>query len=79
MRSGRAGFLRQFASIAAPDLRDRLDDPADPRTFERCKLDRAEADPALVALHRDLLELRRSDPVLAAQAADGLDGSVLGP
>ncbi len=77
VRSGRAEFLRQFDSIAAPDVRDRLDDPADPRTFERCKLERAEADPAIVALHRDLLELRRSDPVVGAQGAHGLDGSVL--
>ncbi len=79
VRSGRAEFLRQFDSIAADDLRDRLDDPADPRTFERCKLDRGEADPQMVALHRDLLELRRSDPVLRGQGAHGLDGSVLGP
>ena len=79
VRCGRAEFLRQFDSIAASDLRDRLDDPADPRTFERCKLDRAGSEPELVALHRDLLELRRSDPVLAAQGAHGLDGSVLGP
>jgi maltooligosyltrehalose trehalohydrolase len=79
VRSGRAAFLRQFDSIAAPDLRDALDDPADPRTFERSKLDRAEADPAIRALHRDLLELRRSDPVLRDQGARGLDGSVLGP
>ncbi len=79
VRRGRAEFLRQFDSIAASELRDRLDDPADPRTFEGCKLDRAGSEPELVALHRDLLELRRSDPVLAAQGAHGLDGSVLGP
>ncbi len=79
VRTGRAGFLRQFPSIASPDLRDALPDPADPRTFELCKLDRAQARPELVALHRDLLELRRADPVIRAQGADGIDGSVLGP
>ncbi len=79
VRSGRAAFLRQFDSVAAPDVRDLLDDPADPRTFERCKLDRGERDPATVALHRDLLELRRSDPVIRAQGVHGLDGSVVGP
>jgi len=79
VRCGRAEFLRQFPSIAAPDLRDRLDDPADSRTFERCKLDRSEASGELLALHRDLLELRRTDPVVRAQGADGLDGSVIAP
>ena len=65
--------------MAAPDLRDALDDPGDRRTFERCKLDRAEARTELVALHRDLLELRRSDPVLRTQGEGGVEGSVLGP
>jgi maltooligosyltrehalose trehalohydrolase len=31
------------------------------------------------ALYRDLLRLRREDPVIAAQARGGLDGAVLGP
>jgi len=79
VRCGRAEFLRQFRSIAAPDLRDRLQDPSDARTFERCKLERAEARGELVALHRDLLELRRNDPVVRAQGAGGLDGSVIAP
>jgi maltooligosyltrehalose trehalohydrolase len=79
VRCGRAGFLRQFPSIAAPDLRDQLDDPGDLATFAGCKLDRADVRPELVALHRDLLELRRADPVIRAQGADGLDGAVLGP
>lgn len=79
VRAGRADFLRQFPSIAAPDLRDGLLDPGDPATFERCKLDRAGADAELLALHRDLLELRRSDPVIRAQGEGGLDGAVLGP
>ena len=79
VRAGRAKFLRQFPSIAAPALRDVLDDPSDPATFRRCKLDRREARPELVALHRDLLELRRRDPVIRAQGAGGLDGAVLGP
>lgn len=32
----------------------------------------------MYALHRDLLALRREDPVFAAQAENGLDGAVLG-
>jgi maltooligosyltrehalose trehalohydrolase len=79
VRAGRAEFLRQFPSIAALDHRDRLDDPGDLATFAACKLDRADGSPELRALHRDLLELRRSDPVIRAQGADDLDGAVLGP
>jgi maltooligosyltrehalose trehalohydrolase len=79
VRSGRVEFLHQFPSLAAPDVRDLLRDPADPRTFEGCKLERTEASRELLALHRDLLALRRSDPVVRAQGAHGFDGSILGP
>jgi maltooligosyltrehalose trehalohydrolase len=81
IRSGRAEFLRQFDGVAAPDMRDRLADPSDPATFEACKLDwrEREAHGATLALHRDLLALRRDDPVLRRQGAGGLDGAVLGP
>jgi maltooligosyltrehalose trehalohydrolase len=79
IRAGRAEFLRQFPSIAASDLRDGLPDPGDQATFEASKLDRSEADPALLALHRDLLELRRGDPVIRTLGEGGLDGAVLGP
>ena len=81
VRSGRAEFLRQFPSLAGPDMRDRLDDPGDPASFHDCKLDPLERqrNGAAVALHRDLIELRRTDPTLAAQGEAGLDGAVLGP
>lgn len=81
VRAGRAEFLRQFPTIAAHDMRDRLDDPGALATFERCRLDpreRRENTP-LRTLHRDLLELRRSDVVLSLQAEHGLDGAVIGP
>ena len=81
VRAGRAEFLRQFPGVAAPDMRDGLDDPTDPETFRRCKLDHRERlrHRGAVALHRDLLELRRSDPTLALQGEGGFDGAVLGP
>jgi maltooligosyltrehalose trehalohydrolase len=79
VRAGRAAFQRQFPSVAGPDMRDRLADPGDPATFARCKLAREEGPRgrAAFALHRDLLELRRTDPVLRGQGAAGLDGAVL--
>jgi maltooligosyltrehalose trehalohydrolase len=81
VRTGRAEFLAQFPSLAEPTARASLADPADPRTFERCRLDWSELDRHRPAweLHRDLIAMRKSDPVLRRQGADGLDGAVLGP
>ncbi|HEU4648785.1 MAG TPA: malto-oligosyltrehalose trehalohydrolase [Gemmatimonadales bacterium] len=81
VRTGRADFLAQFPSLAEPAVRASLPDPADPHTFERCRLDWSELDRHRAAweLHRDLIALRKSDPVLRRQGADGLDGAVLGP
>ena len=78
IREGRARFLAQFPALAQPDAA-RVADPADPRTFVCCKLDWSERqrNGAHVALHRDLLRLRRADPVISAQRPRGVDGAVL--
>jgi maltooligosyltrehalose trehalohydrolase len=79
---GRAEFLAQFPSVAQPDVQACLPDPADPATFERCKLDPAERErkAAVVDLHRDLLRLRREEPVFRrVQRRGDVDGAVLGP
>jgi maltooligosyltrehalose trehalohydrolase len=77
---GRAEFLRQFPSLASPGIEDRVADPADRATFERCRLDpseRNEQNPTY-RLHRDLLRLRREYP-FNAQEHRGVDGAVLAP
>jgi len=76
---GRAEFLGQFPSLALPEVRDALADPGRPETFEQCRLDPGERkrNRATVALHRDLLTLRREDPVIRAQGRHGLDGAAL--
>jgi maltooligosyltrehalose trehalohydrolase len=81
VRRGRAEFLAHFRSLAMPQMQARLADPADPHTFERCKLDFAErqSHAEIYALHRDLLRLRREDPAFRAQRLHGVDGAVLGP
>jgi maltooligosyltrehalose trehalohydrolase len=73
-------FLSQFPSIACPEIQSRLPDPGDPRTFERSRLDLSERRRHAEAymLHRDLLRLRRQDPVLRSQRPGGVDGAVLG-
>jgi len=81
VRKGRAEFLAGFRNVATPEMQALLPDPADPATFERCKLDLTERASHAEAyrLHRDLLQLRRSDPVFAAPRPRGVDGAVLGP
>ena len=74
---GRGEFLVQFPSIAGAEMQSRLSDPSAPETFRRCVLDWGEHDRHVeaVALHRDLLALRRElfDPDPPA-----LDGATLG-
>jgi len=78
---GRVEFLAQFHSLATPEMQGCLPDPADPATFERSKLDFSEREQhaEIYMLHRDLLQLRREDPVFRAQRSGGIDGAVLGP
>jgi maltooligosyltrehalose trehalohydrolase len=84
VRKGRGEFLAQFARVATPEMRDLLPDPGAPETLAACHLDWSEAGrpfhQAALALHRDLLALRRSDPLIAAQGEEvRIDGAVLGP
>jgi len=79
VQKGRLEFLRQFISMANDDLHD-VADPGDRATFERSRLDWSERErnTTHVALHRDLIALRRRDPVLAAPERE-IDGAVIGP
>ena len=79
VHQGRREFVRQFAPYATPAAQARVPDPADPATFQVCKLGPEERSrhPHAVALHTDLLRLRREDPVLAQQQREALDGAVL--
>jgi maltooligosyltrehalose trehalohydrolase len=77
--AGRKEFLRQFPSLAAPDIQATFADPADPQTFLRCKLDHGEREShaPVWRLHRDLLRLRRDDRVFSARRRGRVDGAVL--
>jgi len=79
VEQGRAKFLTQFPSLADPIMQARLARPHAEDSFQRSKIDHAEravhAD--VWTLHRDLLRLRRTDPVFAAQGAGGVEGAVL--
>lgn len=79
VREGRAKFLAQFRSLATSEMQPYLVDPGSTFTFERCKLDFSERERnrSYYDLHRDLLRLRREDPVFSAQRPGGVDGAVL--
>ncbi|MGV3575197.1 MAG: alpha-amylase family glycosyl hydrolase [Devosia sp.] len=77
---GRMASLKNFPGVADPAMLERLADPADPRTFAQSKLDWTEVEKhkELLALHHDLLTLRRTDPTLSQETARRVDGAVLG-
>jgi maltooligosyltrehalose trehalohydrolase len=77
--TGRREFLAQFRAYETEAARARIPDPALESTFRESKLDWSEAarHAHAVSLHRDLLRLRREDPVIAAQDASRLDGATL--
>ncbi len=78
---GRKKFLSQFSAIANEESQNYIAPPQALETFQRCKLDSAERRKhnTWYLLHRDLLQLRREDPVFSRPRKDGLDGAVLGP
>jgi maltooligosyltrehalose trehalohydrolase len=89
MCQGRGKELSQFPSLATPATQAVLHDPCDWQTFELSKLNfgEREKNAAIYQMHKDLLRLRREDPVFSQMqrcSTDGhpagcLDGAVLGP
>ena len=79
VRKGRSEEMEQFRVQAGQDGCSWFADPGSRETFEACRLDwderKKNAD--TLALHRDLLKLRREDPVFSAQRADRIEGAVL--
>jgi len=82
VKKGRLEFLSQFTSLAQHDTQANHPDPADPQTFEMCKLDLTERKKhaPVYRMHKDLLRLRREDAVIYRAACEGrtaIDGAVL--
>jgi maltooligosyltrehalose trehalohydrolase len=80
VRKGRYGFLSQFLHETTPETWAQLPDPGAVETFERCRLDLSQraAHPMAYALHRDLIRLRRTDPVFRRSHPRPVEGAVLG-
>lgn len=79
--TGRVAFFKQFASIATPEIEAGLPPPSHVETFLKCKLNFLERQlhNQQYDLHRDLLRLRRYDPVFNTPRLGGIDGAVLHP
>ena len=83
VHKGRNAFLHQFPFLADAQTQPYLSVPHARETFLRCKLDWSERGSEhglhreVYELHRDLLALRRDDPVFAQPYCGGVDGAVL--
>lgn len=80
VHEGRIEFMKQFESVATPEMRGSLPRPEDPKTFEQSKLDWSDLkkNQQIYDLHRDLLKLRRSETVFSGARPLGMDGAVIG-
>ena len=80
VHAGRVDFLKQFSSLDHPNLAEQVPSPADPETFDCCKLDFRERDKhaAIYRLHIDLLRLRRTEAAFQPSDDRRVDGAVIG-
>jgi maltooligosyltrehalose trehalohydrolase len=76
----RRGFLAQFPALASEAAAECITSCADPRAFERCKLDFSErvTHAAHYRLYQDLLRIRHQDPVIRQCSSEHLHGFVCG-
>jgi maltooligosyltrehalose trehalohydrolase len=77
---GRRKFLTQFPSLSSEAAQEQIPSPSDEATFSACKLDWTERErhPEVVALHRDLIRLRRRDATFSTATREKIHGAVLG-
>jgi maltooligosyltrehalose trehalohydrolase len=80
VREGRWEALRMFDRIRGREHKWPQIDPTVRETFEMCILDWSERErnPEALALHRDLLKLRREDPIFSRQDSASIEGAVVG-
>jgi maltooligosyltrehalose trehalohydrolase len=79
VHAGRREFVGQFRAYADPRSQERVPAPNDENAFASSHLDWSEVDTHADALlfHRELIALRRNDPVISRQDASVLDGATL--
>jgi maltooligosyltrehalose trehalohydrolase len=77
---GRKTFLHQFKTLACQEVDPAFIDPESEETFRRSQLDLSEREKHrdIYELYRELLRLRREDPIFSRPRPRGVDGAVLG-
>jgi len=80
VHDGRIELLKQFTNIDSPEIIDTIDKPYELETFEQSRLDLGERERhgKVYALYRDLIRLRREDPVFSKGYTCHIEGAVLG-
>jgi maltooligosyltrehalose trehalohydrolase len=80
IREGRYREMQRFAWFTPDEQPELFPDPCVVATMRQCILDRTfdQSNQQSLALHRDLLRLRKTDRVFAAQDDNRLFGAVLG-
>lgn len=81
VKKGRKKELSQFPRLATKEMQKKLPHPENPTTFTKCKLDLNERDKNAVQLQyfKDLIQLRRKDPVFSRSQTLKIDGAVVSP
>lgn len=81
VEDGRLAALRDFHGFDDPVMRETMARASQPETFTASKLDHGEAErnAGMVALHRDLIALRRGTAAFSQRARRWIDGAVIGP
>lgn len=76
---GRRKFLAQFRSLAQPEIQAGLGHPCAQAAFEESKLDfsQRKQNSNIYLLYKDLIRLRREDPIFGSPQRRGIDGAVL--
>lgn len=79
IKESRKKELSQFPRLATPESQFLLPDPSEPLTFTKCKLDfqEREKNKKIYDLHKDLIELRKKDPLFKIASKLRIDGAVL--
>jgi maltooligosyltrehalose trehalohydrolase len=76
---GRRREFKAFSAFADPATREKIPDPQSESTFLRSKLPLDETGSDLEALYQNLLQLRRTDPVLMDQNRQHMQARALSP
>ena len=66
--------------MSSPEIAEHLPKPGEETTFRQCKLnfDDRQANDSVYLLNKELVALRRSDPIINGKERNSLDGAVYG-